>query len=82
MKGSGRQFHSFAYPLDVAYRQHLQQLIDEQDLRSPGLVAPIWDESLIFDRLQTKSYKAKRLQKVFEHVKKLRSEGRDFELLD
>ncbi|WLF77649.1 monooxygenase [Lodderomyces elongisporus] len=82
MKGSGRQFHSFAYPLDVAYRQHLQQLIDEQDIRSPGLVAPIWDESLIFDRSQTKSYKAKRLQKVFEHVKKLRSEGRDFELLD
>ena len=25
----------------------LQTLIDEQGLRTPGLVAPIWDESLI-----------------------------------
>ncbi|KAI3405339.2 FMO1 [Candida oxycetoniae] len=79
-KGSGSSFHDFSYPLDVEYRQHLQELIDEKNIRDPGLVAPIWDASLIKDRSETKSCKSKRLHQVVEHVKRLRSEGKDFEL--
>ena len=60
----------------------LQNLIDEQGVRTPGLVAPIWDESLIKKRSETKAEKNARLENVVEHVKRLRAEGKDFSLLE
>lgn len=80
-KGTGSKFHVYGYPQDVEYYRHLQELIDKQGLRTPGLVAPIWDEQLAHERLISAELKNKRLQQLVEHVKKLRSEGRDFELL-
>ncbi|KAI5966148.1 FMO1 [Candida pseudojiufengensis] len=80
-KGESK-FHVFGFPKDYEYGKHLQELIDSRDLRHPGLVAPIWDEQLIEDRSESKEAKNKRLQELVKHVKKLRSEGKDFELLD
>lgn len=79
--GSGHGFHSFNYPKDVNYCQMLQSLIDEQDLRTPGLVAPIWNEEIQYVRSQTRPDKIARLQEVAQHVKELRAEGKDFSLL-
>lgn len=59
----------------------LQSLIDEQDLRTPGLVAPIWNEEIQYVRSQTRPDKIARLQEVAQHVKELRAEGKDFSLL-
>ena len=81
-KGKGGKFHNYKYPQDVAYCQMLQNLIDEQGVRTPGLVAPIWDESLIKKRSETKAEKNARLENVVEHVKRLRAEGKDFSLLE
>ncbi|KAI5956115.1 hypothetical protein CANMA_004562 [Candida margitis] len=80
-KGCGSKFHVYGYPQDVEYYRHLQELIDKQALRSPGLIAPIWDENLAHERSKSAELKGKRLQQLVEHVKKLRSEGKDFELL-
>ncbi|KAI5966666.1 FMO1 [Candida theae] len=79
-KGSGSKFHLYGYPLDVEYYRHLQELIDKQGLRTPGLVAPIWDKELTYERSVSGELKGKRLQQLVDHVKKLRSEGKDFEL--
>lgn len=81
-KGRGGKFHNYKYPRDVAYCQMLQTLIDEQGLHTPGLVAPIWDESLIKKRSETRAEKNARLKNVVEHVKRLRAEGKDFSLLE
>lgn len=77
----GKSFHSFNYPKDIKYCQMLQSLIDDQGLRTPGLVAPIWNEELQHIRSQTKPDKIARLQAVLQHVQKLRAEGKDFSLL-
>lgn len=79
-KGDGSKFHVYGVPEDIEYYRHLQELIDAQGLRTPGLVAPIWDDKLAHERLMSAELKNKRLQELVEHVKKLRSEGKDFEL--
>ncbi|KAI5955714.1 FMO1 [Candida jiufengensis] len=81
-RGEGSNFHTFGYPKDCEYGEMLQALIDNKNLRHPGLVAPIWDNQLVEDRSQSKDIKNKRLEELVEHVKKLRSEGKDFVLLD
>ncbi|KAG5416752.1 FMO1 [Candida metapsilosis] len=79
-KGKGSTFHTYGYPQDVEYYRQLQDLIDKQGLRTPGLVAPIWDNKLAHERSISTELKSKRLQQLVEHVKKLRSEGKDFGL--
>ncbi|EMG46795.1 fmo1 Thiol-specific monooxygenase [Candida maltosa Xu316] len=76
------KLHDFDFPKDAEYIQSVQKLIDDQGLRSPGLVAPIWDEELCNLRGKFKNEKQARLRVLAEHVKKLRAEGKDFELLD
>ncbi|RCK56239.1 Thiol-specific monooxygenase [Candida viswanathii] len=79
--GPSKAFHSFNYPKDFNYCQMLQKLIDEQDLRTPGLTAPIWNEEIQQVRSLTKPDKIARLQELVRHVFKLRAEGKDFSLL-
>lgn len=82
LKGSGLDFHNFAFPKDVNYCHHLQQIIDDNNLTQPGLLAPVWDDERTYHRLQTKVEKSKRLEKLVQHVQRLRETGEEFSLPD
>lgn len=71
-RGTGKSFHALASGMDIQYAQELQRMIDDQKARDPGLVAPIWDEQQIQDRLNTGTYKKKRMAEVMEHMAQLR----------
>ncbi|CAK9438788.1 uncharacterized protein LODBEIA_P30120 [Lodderomyces beijingensis] len=81
-KGRGSKFHDFTHPLDVQYCQLMQDWIEEQNLVTPGLEPVIWTKELIKTRSETKARKEQRLSEVVEHVKRLRAQGKDFEVLN
>lgn len=78
--GTGRKIHVLTTPKDVQYIYKLQAWIDKEGLRSPGLIAPIWDDQRLIDRQNTRIYKGRRIQEVLDHAEELRSQGEPFSL--
>ncbi|KAK7682941.1 hypothetical protein QCA50_013974 [Cerrena zonata] len=79
-KGAGKTFHNLQFPADVEYANQLLAWIVDTGLDSRGLLPPLWDEERVANRKNTKALKSKRLDKIIDHTKQLRTEGKEFEL--
>ncbi|KAK6201353.1 uncharacterized protein RJT21DRAFT_130504 [Scheffersomyces amazonensis] len=79
-RGSGKSFHSLAYPLDITYYKDLQQLVDQH---KTGFNPPLWDDERVQLRADTSTLKKARVANVVKYAIKLRNERADsFKLLD
>lgn len=79
-KGEGKLFHSLMPPLDSQYCNDLHDLVVADGLGDQGLVPIYWGEEKINDRARAKEIKDLRYYDVADHAKKLRGEGKPFDL--
>lgn len=81
LKGPGRRFHELDYPKDVEYCQELRKILVDNNLYE-GFLPDEWDKKKLDIRGNAKVDKEARMKLVYENIRRLRRDGRPYELLD
>lgn len=79
-RGEGKEFHNIKPPLDTAYCQELQKIIDDQGLNE-GFEADRWGDYRVGLRKESGPAKARRYEHIVEHANRLRENNEPYRLL-